>query len=340
MSNFHRAGKLQDIALGKEQIALGKVGTIVLAGGSGSRLGWQGPKGTYPISLVKKKSLFALLFDRVLALSEQVGRKLPLAVMVSPANRKQTEEILPDWVDRFEQSELPLLDLAGAPLKEKGPDGNGGVLCAFFQSGLYDLWKRQGVEYFQVIVIDNPLAEPFDPNQIGIQYRTGAEVSLKVVKRLPDEHVGVVGWTENGVRVVEYCEDPPEQWQLASTSLWGFSLPFVEMCKQLELPLHTVKKGDVYKRERFIFDLLESAKQVEVILYEREEVFVPLKERKDVSLVQKALLARDQRVFERVTGSVASLDFFELGPSFHFPSQAFQEKWKGRPHPGIPYLEG
>lgn len=344
MHTYSKAGNPDEIALGRALIGAGKVGCIVLAGGDGSRLGWKGPKGTFPLSLVKQKTLFQMLVERVEAASKAFGRKLPIAVMTSPLNRAVTEKALSDQFDLFEQEMVPLRDMKQRLLAEKRPNGNGDVLKRFYQSGLYEKWKGLGVEFIQIILIDNALAEPFDPNQIGLHYKSGAEVSLKAIEKVDaDEKVGVIGNVDGKVHIVEYSENPPKEWNLANTSLFCFSINFVEQVKNLQLPTHRVKKviegTPVYKTETFIFDLLPHAEKVEVILYDRSSTFAPLKERSDVGPVQRALLDRDRRAFHRLTGQEPTDAIFELSASFHYPTEEVASKWKGKPYPGTSYLD-
>lgn len=338
-----KAGNPDDISLGRALIASGKVGCIVLAGGDGSRLGWQGPKGTFPVSLVKQKSLFQLLLERVDAASKAFGKQLPVAVMTSPLNHEQTRKALPSHFELFDQEVVPLLDLEGNPLDDSRPNGNGDVLKLFYASGIYDKWRALGIEYIQIVLIDNPLAEPFDPNQIGIQYKTGADITLKAVeKKSPNEKMGAIGSVDGKIQIVEYSENPPKDWKLGSTSLFGFTMDFALKVKDQTLPAHRVKRvidgKTVYKTECFIFDLLAFAEKVEVILYDRDKTFAPLKERSDVGPVQRALLERDRRAFERLTGSPPADHIFELDATLHFPTDAIALKWKGKTHPGSSYI--
>lgn len=333
MDTYHKSGNSDDIALGQSLIAAGKVGCIVLAGGDGSRLGWNGPKGTFPLSLVKQKSLFQMIYERKEAASKHYQTDLKFAVMTSPLNHEITKNAFPENTPLFSQRLIPLLDENKHPLEEKRPNGNGEVLHCFYESGLYHEWKQAGVEYIQVILIDNPLAEPYDPNQIGIQAKTGAEITLKAVERLnPHENVGMIGKKGKKVCIVEYFENPPKHWRLANTSLFAFHMDFIEKAKQIDLPMHEVKKfvdgKPVYKRECFIFDLLKHADKVEVILYPREEIFAPLKNRDDVGKVQRALLDRDRKALQQITGFISD-DIIELHAQFHYPHQELIQKWKG-----------
>jgi UDP-N-acetylglucosamine/UDP-N-acetylgalactosamine diphosphorylase len=343
MDTYHKAGNPDDIALGRALIAAGKVGCIVLAGGDGSRLGWDGPKGTFPLSLVKQKTLFQMLEEKVQAASLHFNRELKCAVMASPLNVSITQKALSGSIELFSQNMIPLLDLEKNPLDEERPNGNGEVLKCFHASGLYESWRASGVKFVQVILIDNPLAEPFDPNQIGIHYKSGAEATIKAVEKAsPTENVGVIGLKEGKICIVEYSENPPEEWKLANTSLFSFSMSFVERVKDFDLPFHEVKKFlagvPVLKRECFIFDLLPHASKVEVILYPREQTFAPLKNREDVGKVQRALLNRDRVCFEKLTGSTPK-QIFELDAAFHYPTEPLKEKWKTQDAPKSSYIE-
>jgi len=261
------------------------VGCIVLAGGDGSRLGWNGPKGTFPI--FEGMTLFQLLEKRL-------GSLKNVAVMTSPPNDEMTRAAFSREVDFFTQNMLPLLDVEGNALDERRPSGNGEALKCFYHSGLFEKWRKQGVEFVQVILIDNPLADPFDARMIDIQMKTGAEVCIKAVhKSHPEEKVGVIGEKNGKVCVVEYSENPPVEWNLANTGLYSFTMDFIEKIKDVELPIHAVRRTfkdqPVIKREYFLFDVLPYSEKTEVILYPRETTFAPLKSKEDIADVQRSL---------------------------------------------------
>ncbi|MBS0629604.1 MAG: UTP--glucose-1-phosphate uridylyltransferase [Verrucomicrobia bacterium] len=288
MVTYREIGNAEEIALGHSLIKEGKVGCIVLAGGDGSRLGWDGPKGTFPVW--NGKTLFQMLQETVAKASTFYGRELKLAVMTSPINDAKTKEAFLPKVDFFTQQMLPLLDSEGQPLDELRPNGNGEALKCFYRSGLFEQWRKSGVEFVQVILVDNLLANPFDPNLIGIHAKTQAEVCIKTVRRTSaEEKVGVVGRKGGRICVIEYSEKPPPEWNLASIGLFSFSMDFVEKVKDVELPIHLVNRTfdgkPVIKREYFLFDLLPYSVKTEVILYPREMTFAPLKNREDLPLV-------------------------------------------------------
>lgn len=270
-----------------------QVGCIVLAGGDGSRLGWNGPKGTFPI--FEGMTLFQLLERRL-------GSLKNVAVMTSPLNDEITRAAFSREVDFFTQNMLPLLDEQGNELDEWRPNGNGEALKCFYRSGLFEKWRKRGVEFVQVILIDNPLADPFDAKMIDIQLKTGAEVCIKAVEKLhPDEKVGVIGEKGGKVCVVEYCENPPADWNLANTGLYSFTMDFIEKIKDVELPMHAVTRTfqgrPVIKREYFLFDVLPYSKKTEIILYPRETTFAPLKSKEDIPAVQHYLIEKKMGVF-------------------------------------------
>ncbi len=288
MDTYLEIGNAEEIALGHALIGAGKVGCIVLAGGDGSRLGWEGPKGTFPIW--NGKTLFQILEERVAAASKHYGWKLKLAVMTSPLNHHLTTQAFSSEVDLFPQETLPLLDSEGKPLEECRPNGNGEALKCFYRSGVFEKWRNSGVEFVQVILVDNLLADPFDPNLIGIHAKRQAEVCIKVVHRTgPEEKVGVVGKKGGKICVIEYSEKPPQEWNLASIGLFSFSMDFIEKVKEVELPVHAVTRTfqgkPVIKREYFLFDVLPYSEKTEVILYPREKTFAPLKTPEDLPIV-------------------------------------------------------
>lgn len=345
MNNYREAGNPDDIAVGRKLIAEGKVGCIVLAGGDGSRLDWNGPKGTFPLSLVQHKTLFQMVIEKVEEASRYFAHELKCAIMTSPLNDEESKKALVNKkISFFSQTLAPLLDEEKKPMKEKRSRGNGEALRCFYSSGLFREWKASGIEYLHLIFIDNPLADPFDPNLCGFHHKIGAEATLKAVLRLSlEEKVGAVGEKEGKLCVVEYGENPPSTWRLANTSLFCFSMDFIEKTKNISLPLHLAKKSFegkiVFKQEYFIFDLLLFAERTGVLIYPREETFAPLKTKEDVKSVQQALLLRDQKAFFHLSGVKPPERVFELDPAFHYPTEQLKKKWKGRTLPEGSYIE-
>ena len=144
-----------DESLGNALIAQGKVGCLIVAGGQGTRLKFDGPKGLYPVSPVKHKSLFQIFAEKTLACGKKHGVKLPLSIMASKKNYHTTRQYFEDnnyfglesgQVSFFIQGELPLLNEDETLFLDEpchiamGPDGNGSSLKHFVQSGIWDRW--------------------------------------------------------------------------------------------------------------------------------------------------------------------------------------------------------
>jgi UDP-N-acetylglucosamine/UDP-N-acetylgalactosamine diphosphorylase len=139
-------------------------------------------------------------------------------------------------VSFLEQAMLPIFDDRGHWLLEEpgkiaeGPDGNGDALRLFFKGGIWKQWKDLGIEYLNVIFVDNPLADPFDPEFVGFTARTGADAALKAVERLsPDEKMGVLAERAGNLKVIEYSEIPADalQFTLSSTGMFCLSMEFI-----------------------------------------------------------------------------------------------------------------
>lgn len=227
-------------AIGQKMLESGKVGVLIVAGGQGTRLGFDGPKGTYPIGSISGSSLFYFHARRVLAISRKSGRLLPLLVMTSPENdaatRAHFEENhyfgLPrEQVRFFSQGQLPAVDkTTGEPLCSApdrlalSPDGHGGSLYALARKGHDGQSALEWVEKFGVSTlfyfqVDNPLVQIADPAFLGLHARGGADVSFKVVsKQAPAERVGVVCTLPDGRKsVIEYSDLPARLAQARDT---------------------------------------------------------------------------------------------------------------------------
>ncbi len=254
---------------GQETMASGKCACLLVAGGQGSRLRFEGPKGCVPVSVIKKKTLFQLAAEKVKAASHQVGRPLEWALMTSPLNHVETETYFiqqsffglpPTHVHFFYQDVWPLLDLEGRLFFENpgclalGPNGNGGALRRLVETGLLDRWKKLGIEMISFIPIDNPLADPFDAGLFGFHEIQQNEVTIKAALRQdPQEKVGILVKKEGKVHVIEYSEFPASAkeargpqgmlFPLANLSLFCFSLSFIEKIFDYPLPLHRAKKA-------------------------------------------------------------------------------------------------
>jgi|SRR5579862_4292369 len=370
-------GSLSDQVRGDALMREGKVGCLILAGGQGTRLGYDGPKGIIPITAVKRKSLFQLLAERVVCASKTAEHMLPLAIMTSPINHDQTRSFFekqgsfglhPSQLSFFSQGMLPLLDMQGNWLLERpgllamGPDGNGLALHCFYEQGLWDLWRKKGVEYLNVIFVDNPLADPFDSAFVGFTAARDLDIGMKVVERLSlSEKMGIAVQAKNKIKVIEYSEFSPKisaEYLFANTGLFCFRMEFIrELCqnKQIRLPLHAAHKKasaiplgstaaeniTVCKCETFQFDLLDFTEKSAAMQCPRQSTYAPVKNahgEKSPLSAQAALLARDKQIYSQLSGLPAPSFAFELDPAFYYPTDAIKQAMQGRVLPVSDYI--
>lgn len=375
---FAFSGNLERQLMGQQLIEQGRLGCLLLAGGQGTRLQFSGPKGMFPISVIKNKSLFQLCAEKVKAAGLKAGRPLNLAIMTSLENDKETRSffeehhffgLAPSQISFFVQETLPFLDIKGKLFLQKpwqiaeGADGNGHSLLCFARSGILDQWMQQGIQYLHVILIDNPLADPFDAELLGFHQMRKAEITLKCTeKKRAEEKVGLLVKQNGRCRVIEYSEmalkDKEERSQegrlkycCANLSLFCFTLAFIKRVASMHssLPLHKVWKiapfvdqegishlsesPNAWKFETFIFDWLLYAQNVAALIYPREECFAPLKQAKgddSPESVRKALQEADKRIIESITGLIPPSFPFELAQEFYYPTSALLLNWKGK----------
>ena len=209
---------------GYRAIANGQVAAVCLAGGQGTRLGFDGPKGAFDAGLPSGKSLFQMHAERLLRLSRLAGPQavIPFYVMTSPLNDAETRQYFEDRkyfglnpanVMFFTQGTLPCLEEDGKIMLEtaqkiaSAPDGNGGVYIALSKSGALDDMDRRGVTCMHVYAVDNPLACPGDALFVGCCLSKKVETgNMCVPKSGWDERVGVAALRNGNFHVVEYSE--------------------------------------------------------------------------------------------------------------------------------------
>lgn len=222
---------------GAKMLRDGRVAAFVVAGGQGSRLGYEGPKGCYPAGAVTGKPLFAVFADAILGAQERHGVRagIPWYIMTSPLNHQQTVDFfeaekyfgLPkDQVMFFPQGVMPSLDiktgkvlLASRSEIATNPDGHGGSLKALQVSGALADMRRRGIDTISYFQVDNPIVNLLDPVFLGLHAGTGgaessAQMSSKMVPKVnAEEKVGVfcaagAGARKGRVEVVEYSDLP------------------------------------------------------------------------------------------------------------------------------------
>ena len=215
------------VAAGERELKAGRVAALLVAGGQGSRLGYDGPKGCYSIGPVTGAPLFHFHARKILARSRRYGKPIPFYVMTSEANNAATVECFrangyfgldPKDVFFFTQGMWPgmtkdgkiILDAPGHVFMS--PDGHGGLLAALKRSGALDDMKRRGIKSVFFFQVDNPLVEIADPSFVGYHVLERSEYSLKLcAKRDPFEKVGMPMLVGGRYRMVEYTEMTKEQ---------------------------------------------------------------------------------------------------------------------------------
>ena len=181
---------------GHELLLQGKVGAFLVAGGQGTRLGYDGPKGEYPVTPIKNKPLFQVFAEQLLAHSRDAGRPIPWYLMTSDINDAPTRAFFakhnnfgydPKHLFFFPQGMVPAFSMNGdLLLAEKdslalSPDGHGGSLRALDKSGALADMKSRGIEHLSYFQVDNPLVHCLDPLFLGLHDLTGSEMSSKTI---------------------------------------------------------------------------------------------------------------------------------------------------------------
>lgn len=360
LTNYQKAGNSEILLKGRSAFRKGQLGCLILAGGEGTRLGFDGPKGTYPLTRFRKKSLFQLFCEKVQAAGARAGVHVPIAIMTSPLNDAQIKAFFkqhdnfgvgPDDLHFFTQQMLPLLDDDKAPIEgHNGPDGNGYTLKRFYESRIWEEWDARGIKYVHSMHIDNPLCDPCDEELLGWHIMSEADATIKCIdSKAPDAKMGIIAECEGRPKVVEYFKVPEatlQRFSLFNTGMFCFSMRFIEACHDKKLPIHLAKKrrGDqtVWKQESFIFDLLPFAKKVSVIAYDRSDCFAPLKNKDGVDSPQKVLEAMqqyDRKTIEAITGREAPSFPFELASEFYYPTEELLHQWLGKELSQSEYIE-
>lgn len=207
---------------GEARLREGKVAALVVAGGQGTRLGFDGPKGAFPIGPVSSKTLFAFFAEKLLAAERRYGPAIPWYIMTSPANDRDTRAFFeknkflglsPDQVHFFVQGTMPAVDPQGKILLAskheiaRSPDGHGGTLRALESRGALERMEAQGIQEISYFQVDNVLVRVPDPVFLGYHAQARAEMSSKVVRKAhPEEKVGVIGMRGGNLGVIEYSD--------------------------------------------------------------------------------------------------------------------------------------
>ncbi len=258
---------------GMRALREGKVAAFLVAGGQGTRLGHNGPKGVFDIGLPSRKSLFQLQAERILRLSRQAGKTIPWYIMTSEENHADTTGFFKERrffglaerdVFFFKQGEMPVVDADGKILlasKGKlsmGPNGNGGCFLALAKSGALADMKKRGIEHVFFYSVDNALVRVCDPHFGGFGKSDGQPAASKaVIKVQPEEKVGVLCLRNGKPSVLEYSEMTEEMiysktadgrflYDSANIAMHLFTRSFLETHAGASLPFHLAHKKIAY----------------------------------------------------------------------------------------------
>lgn len=257
--------------LGEKAIIEKQVAALVVAGGQGTRLGFDGPKGKFPAGPVTKKSLFQLYAEKIKALELKYHSVIPWYIMTSQQNDSETKEFFKEHdffglashqVTFFQQGVMPALTSNGKLILDAkdhvfvNPDGHGGCLLALQKSGALTSLQRAGIRWLFYFQVDNVLVNICDPLFLGYHFQKGAEMSAKVVaKRDPYERVGVIGQVDGKVKIIEYSDLSKEEmearnpdgrlkYNAGNIAIHLFNIDFLERLMQegIKLPFHKAFK--------------------------------------------------------------------------------------------------
>ena len=269
------ANKERFTDIGLEAIRSGKVGAVLLAGGMGTRLGSDNPKGMYNVGITHELYIFQCLINNLLDVVHQADTWIHLFVMTSDKNNEATVSFMeehayfgynPKYVHFFKQEMAAATDYNGKIyLEEKGklstsPNGNGGWFISLEKAGLLDLVHSQGIEWINVFAVDNVLQRIADPCFVGATIDKKCVVGAKVVRKAaPDEKVGAMCLEDGKPSIVEYY-DMTEELMNAKNEKgepaynFGVILNYLFYVPDLEkmmasLPLHIVEKKIPYLDE-------------------------------------------------------------------------------------------
>ena len=259
--------------IGAEAIKNGKVATVLLAGGQGTRLGFEKPKGMYDIGVTKELYIFECLINNMLKVVADTGVFVPLYIMTSEKNNNDTIKFFEEknyfgydknYVRFFIQDMAPSVDFDGKIYMESksdisiSPNGNGGWFSSIVRAGFLDDIKENGIEWINVFAVDNVLQQIADPCFIGAVIDSGSQSGSKVVsKASPDERVGVLCLEDGRPSIVEYYEMTEEMRELRTDDgelayKYGVILNYLFSVDRLEeivsekMPVHVVKKKIPY----------------------------------------------------------------------------------------------
>jgi UDP-N-acetylglucosamine/UDP-N-acetylgalactosamine diphosphorylase len=260
---------------GEVLIRNGKTAAFTVAGGQGTRLGYDGPKGTLPVSPIKKKPLFQLFAEQILGISKQYEVTIPWYIMCSPLNLEATithfEKNNYYWLGKenvkfFAQGVMPATDFGGNLLRASqdslalSPNGHGGSLKALIDSGSVGDMAKRGIEHVSYFQVDNPLVSTINPLFIGLHDLQKSDMSSRsLTKTGPFEKLGNFVSIGDRITIIEYSDLPEEKalekeddgrikYRAGSPAIHILRRDFIEQFAsgEIKLPYHRAEKKVSY----------------------------------------------------------------------------------------------
>ena len=276
--NERKEEESEALKIGENLLRQGKMAAFLVSGGQGTRLGYDGPKGMYPVTPVKRKSLFQLHTEKLIATGNKYENQIPWFIMTSETNHDQTVKFFKQSnyfgydesnIVFFNQEMIPAVDKNGKFILDAkhhiftNPNGHGGSLNALWKSGAIEKMQLLGIEYIFYFQVDNVLAEICDPVYLGYHVKHGSEMSNKVVRKaFPAEKMGVICKINGKTGLIEYSDLPEKDMYATnpdgSLKYWGgsiaihiFDVDFVikENTGGFKLPYHVAHKSIPYLNE-------------------------------------------------------------------------------------------
>ena len=264
---------------GDRLLAAGKVAAFTVAGGQGTRLGYNGPKGAFRVGPVSERPLFQVFAEGILAVRRASGAAIPWYVMTSETNDQATRDFFAEHdyfglprgdVLFFRQGMMPAVDFKGRLILSapdslaRSPDGHGGSLLALARRGMLADMADRGIEHISYWQVDNPLVPPLDPVFLGYHADAGSDMSSKMArKRDPFEKLGNFCLSGDRLHVIEYSDMPDDlaeqtdgegrlRFEAGSIAIHILARRFVERLTaggEFALPFHRAEKKIPYVDE-------------------------------------------------------------------------------------------
>ena len=347
---------------GRLLLAQGAVAAFLVAGGQGSRLGFEGPKGAFDIGLPSHKSIFAIQAERLLNLASQAGHAIPWCIMTSPLNHEDTLAHFEahhyfgydrSYIRFFSQGMISALDANGKALKSAPghlalvPDGNGGCFRALAASGTLAWLIEKGIRFVFLYNVDNILVKICDPTFVGALASNGqAQASSKVVhKRNAEEKVGIFALKGKLPTVIEYSDlaenlrtqtlpDGSLAYDGGNIAIHLFRIEALRKLQSTPLPWHAARKKvldcpHAWKFEQFVFDAFPVLGTMTAFGVEREDEFAPVKNATgaDSPATARQMLGLLHREWLHKAGvALAPQTLYEIAPSLSYAGENLSQR--------------